>query len=321
MKKKRIKLKTEVYYYLAIIIILIIGASWGIKKYQQYQYQKTNEYKLTEAGYSLENSQMLIKELTDQDISYILAKPMDDNILNLMKEKYFLKENFQEYYEYHLANKKVALTDVVAIINCHIDNEYYSLDLKTDMTKNYAILVNKYYQMPQDYIPEDLVSVKMDYAWGEYGSIKVRQIVMDKFLDMWNAAQAEGIYLMISSAFRSYAEQEIVYNNYKENQGEAYANKIAAKPGYSEHQTGLAIDIFSKTNTNRNTFQDSDAAKWLVNNAYKYGFILRYPADKVNLTGYNYESWHYRYVGEEIAAYIQKNQITFDEYYAYFLNK
>ena len=262
MKKKRLKLKTEVYYYLAILIILIIGASWGIKKYQQHQYQKTNEYKLTEAGYSLENSQMLIKELTDQDISYILAKPMDDDILNLMKEKYFLKENFQEYYEYHLANKKIALTDVVAIINCHIDNEYYSLNLKTDMTKNYAILVNKYYQMPKDYIPKDLVSVKMDYAWGEYGSIKVRQIVMDKFLDMWNAAQAEGIYLMISSAFRSYAEQEIVYNNYKENQGEAYANKIAAKPGYSEHQTGLAIDIFSKTNTNRNTFQDSDAAKW-----------------------------------------------------------
>ena len=189
------------------------------------------------------------------------------------------------------------------------------------MSKEDAILVNKYYQIDSSYEPDDLVTVSMDYSWGDYGSIVVRKIVMDNFLNMWHAANNEGIYLMISSAYRSYQEQETVYNNYKDSYGEDYANEIAAKPGYSEHQTGLAIDIFSKTNSNRKTFKDSDAAHWLVNNAYKYGFILRYPEDKVDLTGYSYESWHFRYVGPEIAEYIQNNNITFEEYYAYFLDK
>ncbi len=319
--KKKYKLKSSVYYFIGIIIILIIGINFGIKKYQEYQYQKTNEYKLTSMGYTLEQAQTLMNTLTDDDISYILTLRFDEQILNLLKEKYFIKDKFKEYYDYYKENKKKELKDIVAIINTKTNNEYYSLDLNTDMDKGYAILVNKYYKLDSSYEPDDLISVKMDYSWGEYGSVKVRQIVMDKFLDMWNAAHEDGIYLMISSAYRSYSEQTTVYENYKKDYGENYANKIAALPGYSEHQTGLSIDIFSKTNSNRNTFSESVAAQWLVDNAYKYGFILRYPSDKVNLTGYQFESWHYRYVGEDIAEYIHNNDITFEEYYAYFLDK
>ena len=139
---------------------------------------------------------------------------------------------------------------------------------------------------------------------------------------MWNAAQEEqGYYLMVSSSYRSYQEQEIVYNNYKKTRGQKYADSIAARPGSSEHQTGLTLDIFNKLNNNKNTFKDTDTAKWLENNAYRFGFILRYPEDKVKVTGYSYEAWHFRYVGKEIAKYVYENNITFEEYYAYYIEK
>ncbi len=319
--KKKLKLRKQVYYVVIIIILLIIAGCWGVKKYNQYIYEQSYEYKLQQVGYTLDDTKTLISKLNDETLEYILTIRLDERLVSLVQEVYFIPSKFQEYYDYIKNNKKVQIHDVVAIINSKVNNDYYSLDLKTDMSKEEAIIVNKYYQMDSNYEPDDLVNVSLDYSWGDYGSIRVRQVVMDAFLNMWQKANAEGIYLMISSAYRSYAEQEIVYNNYKENYGEDYADSIAARPGFSEHQTGLAIDIFSKTNSNRNTFKDSDAAHWLVANAYKYGFILRYPEDKVSLTGYNYESWHFRYVGAEIASYIQEHDITFEEYYAYFLDK
>ena len=91
--------------------------------------------------------------------------------------------------------------------------------------------------------------------------------------------------------------------------------------GASEYQTVLTLDIFSKDNSNKNTFKDTEVFKWLKDNSYKFGFILRYPEDKVNVTGYGYESWHYRYVGKKIAKYIYENNITFEEYYAYYIEK
>ena len=136
---------------------------------------------------------------------------------------------------------------------------------------------------------------------------------------MWNSANKEGYYLMINSSFRNYQDQESVYNNYKNTSGQTYADSIATRPGFSEHQTGLALDIFSKNNTNKNTFKDTPEAKWLKENAYKYGFILRYPEEFEEVTGITFEPWHYRYVGKDIAKYIYENNITFDEYYAYFL--
>lgn len=317
--KKKLKVKKQVWYVLIAIIIIVFGINYGIKKYQEYQYQQTYEYKLITLGYALEDAKILEKKLSSKDLEFILSKRKDNIFSNLVKEKYFITKNFNDYYDYYLANKKEDITKIVSIINSKVNQEYYSLNLKTDMSKGEAIIVNKYYALSKDYIPNDLVKVPMDYAWGDYGSIICRKVAYDAFLNMWQEAHNEGYYLMISSAFRTYQEQETVFNNYKDSYGEDYALSIAAKPGYSEHQTGLALDIFTKTNNNRKTFKDSDAAKWLANNAYKFGFILRYPQDKVDLTGYDYESWHFRYVGKDIAKYIQENKITFEEYYAYFL--
>ena len=111
-----------------------------------------------------------------------------------------------------------------------------------------------------------------------------------------------------------------IYDEYKDLKGEEYADEYAARPDYSEHQSGLALDIITY-GASGETFDTTDAFKWLQKNAHKYGFILRYPKDKEDITGYAYESWHYRYLGKDLATKVKKSGLTYDEYYAYYLDK
>jgi D-alanyl-D-alanine carboxypeptidase len=136
---------------------------------------------------------------------------------------------------------------------------------------------------------------------------------------MWTDAKAEGLYLLVDSAYRSYDKQQQVYKQYENQKGTKYADSIAARPGFSEHQTGLVLDIYSKECYDQAKFKDSKTYAWLIANSYKYGFILRYPEGKDNLTGYKYESWHYRYLGKELARKVFDSGLTYDEYYAYYI--
>ncbi len=318
MKKRRRKLKKEVYYILIGIVIFIILIIIGINKIKEYKYHQTSEYHLLEKGYNEEETTEILK-LDDELIKYFLNNEKNSKIISLIKEKYYLNKNFDKYIEYLNDNPTLDTKTIVRDINTHLNYDFYEKTYKANTSLDTAILVNKYYYLESDYIPDDLVNISQTYSWGENGSQKTRQVVYDAFIDMWNAANKEGYYLMVNSSFRNYQDQESVYNAYKNTSGETYANSIATKPGFSEHQTGLALDIFSKNNTNKNTFKDTPEAKWLKENAYKYGFILRYPEEFENITGITYEAWHYRYVGKDIAKYIYENNITFDEYYAYFL--
>lgn len=315
----RKKLKKEVYLFIGLIIVIVGGVIFGINKFKEYQYHKTNEYKLLNLGYSNDEVDFLLDLNDDEIIKYVLSQEKNSKIINILNEKYFLTKNFNLYIEYMNNNKDLSSSEIVRNINIHLDKNFYEDTEKANTTLDTTLLVNKHYLLDKDYIPDDLVNVSQNYAWGEVGSQKVREVAYNAFLDMWNAANEEGYYLMINSSYRSYEDQEIVYNNYKNSSGERFADSIAARPGSSEHQTGLALDIFSKTNTNKNTFSQTDEAKWLKENAHNFGFILRYPEDKVDITGYSFESWHYRYVGVDIATYIYENDITYEEYYAYFL--
>lgn len=317
--KKRKKLKKEVYYFLAIIIFIVLASIFGVNKYKEYKYHQTYEYKLLEHGYDNTSTKKILKTFNNNDdLDYFLKNEVNEKYISIINEKYFLKKNFYHYIDYLNKNKKMDTSKIVRNINIHLDKKFYELNLNTDITKDTSMLVNKYYLLTKDYVPDDLVNVSQTYSWGS--NQKVRKVAYDAFLDMWEQAKTDGFYLMISSSYRSYEEQEIVYNNYKK-QGTKYADSLAARPGASEHQTGLTLDIFSKTNSNRQTFKDSEEAKWLLDNSYKFGFILRYPENLVNVTGYNYEAWHFRYVGKNIATYIHDNNISFDEYYAYYIEK
>ena len=316
MKKKKIKLKKQVWILLGIIILLIIGINFGKKKYKEYKYKQTYEYKLLQKGYTIDEYKLLKNNFNEKELSGFLNKEKDDITLNLLKEKYFIKKNYSDYLNYYNSNKDFPLKKVVATVNTNTNREYYENPKEANLNKDYLILVNKYYYLKDDYSPSDLVIISSKYAWGENGSKETRQITLNAYLNMYEAAKNDGIDLMINSSYRTYENQQTVYKKYEDREGTIYADEIAARPGHSEHQTGLALDIFSKTNSNTKTFKDSEAYKWLLDNSYKYGFILRYPEDKEYLTGFSFESWHYRYVGKEIAKYIHDNNLCYEEYYA-----
>lgn len=321
-KRKKYKLKFDTILYLAVIIILIIFAKKGINAYKEYKYHKTTEYKLITQGYTKKDIKLLDKYFDEKELKELAKNKKDTTLLSLMNSKYYLHKNLAEYQEYYDINANKTADEIIQIVNIHRNHEYYDNPIDTDMDKGYGIIVNKYYHLSEDYEPDDLVTISTKYSWGNLGSQKIREEAYDAYVNMHEAAQSEAnIYLMVNSSYRNYKDQQRVYNNYKTDHGEAYADNIAARPGYSEHQTGLALDIFSIVSPSQATFKDSDSYKWLLENSYKYGFILRYPDGKENITGYKFESWHYRYVGVDLAKKIHDSGLTFDEYYAYYIEK
>jgi D-alanyl-D-alanine carboxypeptidase len=131
------------------------------------------------------------------------------------------------------------------------------------------------------------------------------------------AAKLDGFELVAFSTFRSFERQEILYNQYVEKDGESAADQYSARPGYSEHQTGLAFDIGEKNFEQHwaaASFGETPAGEWIAQNAHLYGFILRYPLGKEEVTGYMHESWHFRYVGVEPATDMFTHKQTLEEY-------
>jgi D-alanyl-D-alanine carboxypeptidase len=320
MKKLKLKKKAKIAIIVIIlfIVLIVFGTNTAVKAYKQKQYEKTYEYKLITLGYSKEDANLLEKKLKDKELKYILENKKDKIYIDLLKEKYFIYDYYYKYIDYYNAHLDTNLTKVIEIINTNRDKEYYTDPIKTDYSKKELMLVNKYYHLDNDYTPEDLVTIPTTYAYGDYGSQKVTKSTYDAYVNLWNASHENGYYLMVSSSYRPYERQEIVYNDYQKSKGTEYADSIAARPGFSEHQTGYALDVFEKGTTQK-TFQNSESYKWLKENAHNYGFILRYPEDKENITGYSFESWHIRYVGNEAAKIIYENNISFDEYYAYYV--
>ena len=168
---------------------------------------------------------------------------------------------------------------------------------KNGMTYIDGILIaNKTYPLPSTYKPGGLTAT-----------------TNEAFKKMQAAAKLDGINLVIKSGYRSYATQKSTYNYYVSRDGKTKADTYSARPGHSEHQTGLAMDL----NIINDTFHNTKEAKWLASNCYKYGFILRYPKGKTNETGYKYESWHFRYVGVDLATKLYNNGdwITLESYF------
>lgn len=329
MAKKKYRLKKGPKIFLFLLVILSVLGYFGYTKYKEYVYHQSAEYKLLTLGYTNEDVELFEKKLTEDELDKLVTYQYNEFVPSFVKEKYFLFKNLdgylskvvtkdQDFFKYK-GVEGYKYDSIVAQVNTRAIDTPYENPTATKLEKGYGILVNKFNYLPEDYEPDDLVSVPIKYY---YGSAKqIRQEAYDAFVEMWDAANQEGIYLVIVSAYRNGKDQKEAYDYYANLKGTSYADTIAARPGYSEHQTGLALDIYSKDNTVANTFKDSEAYKWLINNCYKYGFILRYPEGRSTLTGYNYESWHYRYVGKELAKKVHDEGITFDEYYAFYLDK
>ncbi|OZM58208.1 hypothetical protein CIB95_01135 [Lottiidibacillus patelloidae] len=179
------------------------------------------------------------------------------------------------------------------------------------------ILVNKYRKLPSDYVPDQLVIPNVPFSFEGYDMKKQMHKVAAEALErLFQRAKEEGIELYALSGYRSYKRQEAIFNYNAKKFGEKEANTSSAKPGHSEHQTGLAMDITSVSVAFalKQSFGDTIEGKWLAENVFKFGFIIRYPKQKEEITGYIYEPWHIRYVGIEAATAIMNNSITLEEY-------
>ena len=177
------------------------------------------------------------------------------------------------------------------------------------------ILVNENNKLEDDYVPSTLV--ESDIAFEEY--IECKQLderTSNAAKEMFNAALNDNVNLIAISGYRSYSVQENLYNSRVEVKGVEKTRQYTAEAGASEHQTGLAIDIVCNDYPYLDEgFENTDAFKWLYNNCYKYGFILRYQKGKEDITGYNYEPWHFRYIGDvDIAKDIMERGICFEEF-------
>lgn len=178
------------------------------------------------------------------------------------------------------------------------------------------VLVNKHNPLqPQDFEPGDLRVIDVP---NEFGSPQMRQEAASALEELFAAAQQDGIDLWATTAYRDFHFQQTLYDQYFQEQGQEAADQISARPGYSEHQTGLAVDIGDLANRDcylRGCFAESEQGRWLAENSHSFGFIIRYPQRAQPVTGYTYEPWHLRYVGEETAQDVHAQDVTLEEYW------
>ncbi len=267
---------------------------------------------------------LISKGYSNSNISMILAHGNDDDVTNFAKRKKI--RYLEEFYSISYAKLKYYDDYINFSDDTGEDEEttvlYVNLGLNKDDYKDPSVvkkfstdmLVNKHYKLEKNFVPNDLIDVPSSYTSEK---IKGSRVAVTAFVQMAKDANKNGYEIVINSGYRSYDDQVELCDYYRNLYGDSYVDKYVAFPGFSEHQTGLAFDIGSK---NSNVFANSKEYEWMLDNAYKYGFILRFSKRGEKITGFRNEPWHYRFVGKKIAKYIHDNNITFERYYVEFLN-
>lgn len=190
------------------------------------------------------------------------------------------------------------------------ENDFYENIKEIEKPNNIVVLVNKNNVLPNNYVPNDLRLINTRYA---YDNKYLREEAAINFENLSLDASLLGYRIIATSAFRDYEYQGKLFNDYVSSKGLNYALLCSAKPGHSEHQTGLSVDV-EGSNKDYDEFEKAIEFNWMKENAHKYGFILRYPKGKEHITGFKYEPWHYRYVGVKHATKIYTENITLEEY-------
>lgn len=292
-RKKKIKIKKK-NFIIFIIFIVLIGFSFT---------------KLTTLILNTFDSPK--KEIENKTLTKKEKKLQKLNNIN-KKISYFKMENLDRYISYKNKNKDLSDEQIIKDVNMDLDKKQYEDMHETINLNKINILVNKHNYLKEDYVPENLKSLSSTYA---LSNMKMVEEAANAFENLSKDASKENYKVIAMSTYRSYEYQVDLYNKYVKSDGKDAADTYSGRPGNSEHQTGLAVDVYNQTETYTN-FEKTKEYNWMQENAYKYGFILRFPKDKENETGYEFESWHYRYVGKDIAKYIHKHNITLEEYIA-----
>lgn len=253
---------------------------------------------------------------TKHKFTYVIEKIIISVIIFFIF--YIIRLGFNSYYldgEKTMNNldDKSTTTNVTQTTTKSSDNNSSKINIEEIDGVTYingVLIANKTYALPESFVPKNTYKD----ATGKRSCAEcINKDAYEKYQEMDADATSLGLNIWIQSGYRSYELQESLYNNYVNKDGKEAADTYSARPGHSEHQTGLAFDL----NTITDDFQYTDEGKWINENAYRYGFILRYPKGKEEYTGYKYESWHLRYVGEDLAKilYNDGDWITLEEYF------
>lgn len=274
--------------------------------------------KLNDLGYNKKSIDYIIRNLNKSQITEFLSKKYNKDFKEYIKLDLFKYKNYERYLSYQKKHKDLSLDEIVFRIELNLDKTYYEDSTIIKNPEDITVLTNKYLEIPEDYEPNDLVDMDDKYANNMYSQKKLRKEAYEKFVEMCDDAKEDDINFYAESAYRSYDYQSKIYKNYVYENGQENADKYAAKPGFSEHELGLAIDL---ANIWTITTKGEEYA-WLSKNAYKYGYIFRYKEEWEDITGYSAESWHIRYVGIETATKVYKKNMSYEEYYIkYIANK
>ena len=217
-------------------------------------------------------------------------------------------ELLASYRDYAAQFPLLSPEEVVLTVNMGLNRPFYTAPAPIDDPDSLTVLVNKYNNLPADYVPQ------LEVLGADYGRGSLRPQAAAQFRAMADAARAEGLTLKSVSAYRSYATQRATYNRYLTQYSQTLVDTFSARPGHSEHQTGLALDINAASV--KAHFEATPEFAWLQENCARFGFLLRYPQGKDAITGYRFEPWHYRYVGTEIATRCMEQGLTYEEYAA-----
>lgn len=266
---------------------------------------------ILDTGYS-ETAGDVLLGLSDETIKNITALGYDAKYEALVTSELTILNDLPIYLTYWKKVPDATMRDVQERVNTETDRSYYTGIIPAETSKGNLILVNKYFNLSSQYVPSALTTITV---CGKAVMTKEAALALSA---MCKAMIEDGLHPKVTSSYRSYATQNTLYNRYVANDGKAEADTYSARPGHSEHQTGLAVDIITSTSS-LSTFKNTKEYAWLMENAEDYGFILRYTESKQAITGYISEAWHWRYVGIETAKDFNTKNMTFDEYYRIYL--
>lgn len=251
-----------------------------------------------------------INLLAKQGFSIVEMNELFNNFISYTN---FDINNSKRYTSYKIKNNDLSNQDVVTRVNLNLDKPYFTDTKRVEKQDDIYALVNKYNYVDTSYKPSNLKPLF------NATNLKMVDVAADAYEEFVKGAKEDGITFIGTTAYRDAGWQKSLYDSYVNKEGVEKADTYSARPGYSEHQLGYSVDLNDPNyKEKRLSPQDYD---WIKKNAYKYGFILRFPEGKENITGYMEENWHIRYVGKDVAKEIQDLNITFDEYYDLYIAK
>ena len=262
--------------------------------------------RLKDKGYSTSVIKKLFSELEDYEITPLIVFDYQSDIDEYIEDCKEHPDNSREHFE--------------------LDGDYVTYfdgARKTDTSKGKRMLANKTNELGPEYLPDDRVTIPDEYLNNGAYNVTLRKEAADSLIEWAKDSEEAGEPFVMQSGFRTYRTQVNVYNSLVNQMGQAGADRVSARPGFSEHQTGYVVDIVAKNEGSHSLddYKNTEAFKYTYKTCAKHGWIMRYPKGKEQITGYDYESWHYRYLGKKTAKRVWKSKMTYDEYYGLFIDK